>query len=104
MSDELKAFYIALYQWLTKSSYAKRRNQYDFSVVAGICGNLNKYCESLGISDHIHKSLIQELQKSFKDAGLDDNYPFNDGSYISYRDEYSKYDNTDRFNWIKKHI
>lgn len=85
-------------------------NPYDFTPRTGLCSNLcdyvDKHLEDSGKSPNakIFYAAVGEMDRQFKDAGLDTNYPFNHGSGRSYDLEMEQgraFDNVHRMNWVR---
>lgn len=76
-----------------------------FTKKCGLCHNLAKYLNSTGCS-HFYEDVISEMRDQFVNAGLDDIYPFNNGSGRDYDSE-GKNDNMannqTRMKWVRDH-
>lgn len=98
LNAHLKQFYLEMYHWITH-----KECKYQFSPTIGLCCNLRKYMYSNDIKHGKRASLLNMLESQFISAGLDENFPFNNGNRGQYDNEHLKYENQHRIDWIKKH-
>lgn len=100
MSFELQQFYFDIAAWIVT-----KFNVHDsiFNTDTGLCGNLESWTIKHALSDNEYERLDIELFKSFINAGLNKNFPFNDGTeYGMFCSEKFKYDNEYRVDWVMK--
>ena len=74
-----------------------------FGGYAGLCHNLYKYCfVALNLAESTYARLSDEQERMFESAGLDYNFPFNNGSVEEYEmDDY--WENEKRLAWVNQH-
>lgn len=101
MSPELKAFYANYQAWLDKG--ATWYKPYDRH--AGLCENLDTFCDSLKFDEEKKNTLQVELSKQFTDAGLSAFYPFNKNGwqFDDLSDAGMHHENKKRNQWVKDH-
>jgi hypothetical protein len=97
----LKLYYAAILAWIM-AGYPED-NEHKFSVKTGLCDNLFNFLEQKTAIDRFDNGFYRELQKSFRDAGLEPVYPFDDYAGCEYfRDANNGtlYENPARLSWI----
>lgn len=99
MSPELKAFYQTMLAWLAndmpETAYFDRH--------AGLCHNLVMFLRARNTKWEDLCSITEEQRAQFRQAGLDQVYPFNyDGNDYT-DDRHTMYENPKRLAWIKEH-
>lgn len=75
-------------------------NPHDFTPSTGLCSNLAKFLCKID-ADY---TALEEMERQFKKAGLNNNYPFNSGSGRNYdleMEEGRAFFNADRMNWVR---
>lgn len=97
----LTQFYRELQAWIDAGTPHER----PFSVYPGICVNLWEFARLNKITYKRAEELEGELQDQFERAGLDKSFPFNfgDDDYRYESDNGSRWKNSDRLEWIRKH-
>lgn len=89
----LQQFYNAYAAWLD----AGAPDGQPFVRHTGLCINLHKFGGN--------RDVLKEMSSQFKEAGLDEDYPFNDNSESYYRETYLDeiYLNPKRIDWVRYH-
>lgn len=100
-SPQLTSFYQAYREWLTIGS----PDGEPFDRFHGLCDNVryfSKWCFPgwAGLCGEMGN----ELTAQFKDAGLHNEYPFNDGKLKNYATEYRCDQNPARIAWVLDHV
>lgn len=91
MSEQLKAFYKAYAEWLD----AGAPHSETFDRTCGLCNALEEFSEC----DY---KLLKEMQQQFTDAGLNWDFPFDEG-WKAYHYDDNKHLNASRVEWVRKH-
>ena len=94
----LKQFYLEMYHWINN-----KECKYKFSPTVGMCCNLHRYAVASNVQPPQRTKLMDMLSGQFINAGLNEDFPFNDGFKYKYDNEVDKYSNQQRIDWIKKH-
>lgn len=101
----LKKFHQDLQAWIDAGRPAPTKHN-DFANIYGLCGNLTKWSNRVGLTVVTDAALHRLLKVLFLEAGLDAEFPFNDGKVDQYRKEENHqafYLNPKRLAWIKEH-
>lgn len=99
MSEELKAFYQEMQEWIDAG--LPMDNRYRFSIWYGLCHNLEAF---LRCYPKPQETYIEEMREQFIQAGLGEDYPFDKAwEYAADVEEGTLYTNQERLNWIKQH-
>lgn len=95
----LRNFYRAYYKWATSPSQYKSPT---FRGTYGLCRNLENwvYDNCIKNPDKELVRLMGRLEKQFKNAGLNPNYPFGFDDYFDYPGPLDPA----RMAWVKKHL
>lgn len=96
MSPKLKAFYKDLQAWIDGGMQT-----HQFRQDRGLCSNLVAiYCREMPYE--ARDEVYLELEAQFKDAGLDDDFPFNNGDLDEFTNEHKRYENPARLAWVQR--
>lgn len=107
MSAELKAFYIALQQWIDSGCFGSQ----PFVAIDSICPNCYAFCKDKPHASARVAELRVEIIRQFIQAKLDSMYPFNSGEDQHQRRWQHQneslngtvWTNEARLAWVKKH-
>ena len=97
-SELLTAFYRAFLLFAETGE-----NPHNFSDCAGLCSSLVRFLDDTFAKDYL---ACDEMYQQFKDAHLDDVYPFNNGSGLNYNLEMKARNTTKnqtRLKWVRDH-
>ena len=103
MSESLKQFYRDYAEWLENGA---PKSHSCFKRYFGLCTSLDYWCRERLLCEYVIESLSVEMQYHFKDAGLNVEYPFNDG-HSCYRTEFVceiSHLNENRRQWVFDHV
>ena len=96
MSPKLKSFYKDLQAWITSGMQTPQ-----FRQDRGLCRNLVAiYCREMPYE--ARDEVYLELEAQFKDAGLNDDFPFNNGDLEEFTNEHKRYENPARLAWVQR--
>jgi len=96
MSPTLKAFYKDMQAWITSGMQT-----HQFRQDRGLCSNVVAiYCREM--PRKARDEVFFELEAQFKDAGLNDDFPFNNGDLNEFTDEHKRYENPARLAWVQR--
>lgn len=72
----------------------------------GLCSNAYEYCKHMGLPKWAGRAVWNALQRDFKRAGLDTNYPFNadDMSYSAESYRRACHENPARIKWVRDQL
>lgn len=99
MSDTLKAFYVAYWEWVK----AGAPDGNPFARFDGLCGNLARFLRLFRCNYELKRDVREELSRQFSKAGLDKTFPFGERSYFMRRDRDSQHLHKPRIDWVRKH-
>jgi len=95
MSPTLKSFYKDMQAWITSGMQT-----HQFRQDRGLCSNLVAiYCREM--PRKARDEVFFELLDQFKDAGLNDDFPFN-GDPEEFTNEHKRYENPARLAWVQR--
>ena len=76
------------------------------TATGGLCYHLRVFATEYGLNVRERAKLVQRLEEDFKRAGLDENYPFDDGDGVAFTIDNLRgelYQNERRIEWIRQH-
>lgn len=96
MSPKLKSFYKDLQAWIDGGMQT-----HQFRQDRGLCSNLVAiYCREMPYE--ARDEVYLELEAQFKDAGLNGDFPFNNGDLEEFKNEHKRYTNPARLAWVQR--
>jgi len=104
MSPKLQEFYNAYLEWMQFGAPVMGvNNPFGFTRDCGLCSNY--IMGFLGSCWAIAIEELEELKQQFRDAGLDDEYPFNSDSLHYYNEIClnASWLNEKRIAWVEQH-
>jgi hypothetical protein len=72
------------------------------SKMVGLCSNMECYCYANGVDYSTRRRAEELLHKLFELAGLDKDFPFNNGNGQAYMNERECHKNPERLAWAKR--
>ena len=103
MHPIIKLFFQCYLQWVHMGHPETKTfiNRY------GLCGNLSRFCDRLGISNYERNDLQRQLVFMFKREHLHSDFPFNGGSQKDFQQEMyggCGHENIIRLSWVESQL